>query len=95
MAERDGRLRSCCAADMAHARRAEATSPSLCSAARGYAPCMDLVLPLILSGMGVAVAAVAFYSRDRPDWQRNMTALMALAIGQVVLGAVSWVLLSR
>jgi hypothetical protein len=56
---------------------------------------MDLVLPLVLSGMGVAVAALAFYNRDKPDWQRNMTGLMALALGQVVLGAVSWVVLSR
>ena len=51
---------------------------------------MNLVLPLALSGMGVAVAAVAFHNREKPDWQRNMPALMALAVGQVVLGVVSW-----
>jgi hypothetical protein len=56
---------------------------------------MNLVLPLVLSGMGVAVAALAFYNRDKPDWRRNMTGLMVLAVGQVVLGAVTWVLLSR
>ena len=56
---------------------------------------MDLVLPLILSVMGVAVAAVALYNRDKPDWRRNMPAFMALAVGQVLLGAVCWVLLSR
>jgi hypothetical protein len=56
---------------------------------------MDLLLPLVLSGVGVAVAALAFYNRAEPEWQRNMTVLMAIAIGQVVLGAVSWMLLSH
>ena len=55
---------------------------------------MTLVLPLVLSGIGVAVAALAFHNRDEPDWRRHLPALMALAVGQVVLGAVSWVLLS-
>jgi hypothetical protein len=42
---------------------------------------MDLVLPIVLSGMGVAGATMAFVNRDKPAWQRNMPALMALAIG--------------
>lgn len=56
---------------------------------------MNLVLPLVLSGLGVTVAALAVYNRDKPDWQRSTPALMALAVGQVLLGAVSWILFSR
>ena len=53
-----------------------------------------LVVPLTLSASGVAVAAVAFWNRDKPAWQRDMPKLLALAIGQVALGAVSWLMLS-
>ncbi len=56
---------------------------------------MNLLVPLLLAGGGVAVAGLAFYNREKPDWQRNMAALMALAVGQVVLGVVAWVLISR
>jgi hypothetical protein len=56
---------------------------------------MNLAVALFLSGMGVAVAAAGFVNRDKPDWQRHMPALMALAVGQVVLGAVAWILLGR
>jgi hypothetical protein len=54
----------------------------------------SLIPALLLSGPGVAVAAIAYYNRDRPGWQRDMPKLMALAIGQVALGAVTWLLLS-
>lgn len=54
----------------------------------------DLVLPLILSGTGVALAAIAFCNRDKPAWQRDMPRIMVLALGQVALGAVSWILLA-
>jgi hypothetical protein len=64
-------------------------------ARRAYRLWMDLLLPLVLSGVGVAVAALAICNRAEPAWQRNMTVLMAIAIGQVVLGAVSWMLLSH
>jgi uncharacterized membrane protein len=56
---------------------------------------MDLALPLLLSGSGVAVAAVAFYNRDKPAWQKDMRRLMLIASMQVVLGAVAWIVLSR
>lgn len=46
----------------------------------------NLVAPLLLSGTGVGVAAVAFANRDKPDWQRAMPVLLVIAIGQVVLG---------
>ncbi len=56
---------------------------------------MSLVLPLTLSAVGVAIAAVAFLNRDKPEWQRSMPALMVLAVGQVVLGSVAWILFNR
>jgi len=55
----------------------------------------DLVTPLLLSGTGVAIAAIAFYNRDKPDWQRNMRWIFIEATGLVVLGAVVWILLNR
>ena len=55
---------------------------------------MNLALPLLLSGSGVAIAAVAFYNRERPDWQASMPVLIALAVVQVTLGVISWVVLS-
>ena len=54
-----------------------------------------MILPLGLSVMGVAVAAVVFMNRDRPEWQTSIRPLLVLAIGQVVLGAVSYLLLLR
>ncbi|MFL5679621.1 MAG: hypothetical protein ACJ77B_03385 [Chloroflexota bacterium] len=39
---------------------------------------MDLVPSLTLSGMGVAVATVAFLNRDKPEWRRGMPVLMFL-----------------
>jgi hypothetical protein len=56
---------------------------------------VDLVLPLILSGVGVAVATAAFLNRDKPEWKRSMPALMVLAVSQVLLGTVAWILLNR
>lgn len=58
-------------------------------------PAMDLLLPLTLSGLGVAIAAIAFYNREKPAWQKDMKALYILAFGQVALAAVSWFVLSR
>lgn len=54
---------------------------------------MDLALPFFLSATGVLVAAVAFYNRDKPSWQRDMSKLYALAIMQVALGGLFWMLL--
>ena len=55
----------------------------------------DLVLPLLLSGSGVLVAGVAVCNRDKPDWQRGMKGILFLAVMQVVLGAISWLVVSR
>ncbi|MDO8484130.1 MAG: hypothetical protein Q7S35_04220 [Candidatus Limnocylindrales bacterium] len=55
---------------------------------------MDLAIPLFLSGSGVAVAALAFFNRDKPEWQRDMRRIYIIALGQVALGAVAWVVLS-
>ena len=43
---------------------------------------------LILSLSGVLVMAVAYRNRDKPAWQRDMRALIVIAVGQVVLGTV-------
>jgi hypothetical protein len=45
--------------------------------------------------MGVMVAAIAFYNRDKPAWQRDMPKIMILAFGHVALGFVSWLLLAQ
>ncbi len=55
----------------------------------------NLVVPLLLSGSGVIVAAIAFFNREKPDWQRGMTRILMIAVMQVVLGATAWVILSR
>jgi hypothetical protein len=54
---------------------------------------MEIAAPLFLSGMGVMVAAIAFYNRDKPAWQKDMPAIYVLALGQVALGFVTWLLL--
>jgi hypothetical protein len=54
----------------------------------------DVVTPFLLSGTGVALAALAFYNRKKPAWQRDMPRLMILALGQVALGFVSWLLIA-
>jgi hypothetical protein len=56
---------------------------------------LALALPMLLSGIGVVVAAATFANRDKPDWQANARALLALAVGQVLLGAFAWYLLHR
>jgi hypothetical protein len=56
---------------------------------------VGLISGLMLSGSGVLVAAIAFYNRDKPEWRRDMRRLYILAVGQVALGTVSAVLLSR
>jgi hypothetical protein len=56
---------------------------------------MGLVSSLILSGSGVAVAAIAFYNRDKPEWHRDMPRILFLAVMQVVLGVTIWVVTGR
>jgi hypothetical protein len=56
---------------------------------------MELGLPFLVSASGVAVAAIAFYNRDKPEWQRDIQRIYILAFGQVALGAMTWLLLSR
>jgi hypothetical protein len=56
---------------------------------------MNLVLPLVLSGSGLAVAALALYNRDKPAWHRDMRTIYVIAVGQVALGALAWFLLNR
>jgi hypothetical protein len=46
----------------------------------------------ILSFSGVAVMAVAYVNRANPRWQRDMRAIVILAIGQVTLGVIVSVL---
>jgi hypothetical protein len=53
---------------------------------------MDLSVPLLLSATGVLTAAVAFYNRDKPAWQKDMRAIYILAIGQVALGTAAFLL---
>lgn len=55
---------------------------------------MDIGIPLLLSGIGVTLAAIAFYNRDNPDWQRSMRFIYGIAIAQVALGAMAWVVLN-
>jgi hypothetical protein len=54
----------------------------------------DLATPLFLSASGVMIAAIAFYNRDKPEWQRGMRQIFVIAVGQVVLGAVVWIMLN-
>ena len=54
---------------------------------------MSIIPSLILSGSGVVVAAIAYVHRGDPAWQRGMATIMFLAVTQVVLGAVTAVLI--
>jgi hypothetical protein len=56
---------------------------------------VDLALSLMLSGSGVMVAGVAYLNRGKPEWQGSMQRIYVIALGQVALGAVSWIVLSR
>jgi hypothetical protein len=55
---------------------------------------VELVVPLVLSGTGVAIAALAYYNRENPAWQRDMRRVHIIAFGQVALGAITWLLLN-
>jgi hypothetical protein len=63
-------------------------------AAVRYIARMALAFGALLSASGVLVAAVAFYNRDKPEWQRGMRTIYFLAFAQVALGTVT-VLLGR
>lgn len=52
------------------------------------------MVPLVLSGTGVAIAALAYYNRENLAWQRDMRRVYIIALGQVALGAITWLLLS-
>ena len=67
--------------------------PHICAYARVDSPAVDFMIPLALSGSGVFIAAVAYYNRGKPQWQRDMRRLMILAVGQVALGFVSYLVL--
>ena len=56
---------------------------------------MNIVGPVLLSISGVAVAAVAFLNRDKPEWQRDMRKIYVIAIGQVALGVVVSIVIGR
>jgi hypothetical protein len=56
---------------------------------------VELALPLVLSGLGVAIAALVYLNRDKPEWRRNGGPLLALAVGQVLLGVGSWFVMTR
>ncbi len=56
---------------------------------------MELALPLLLSGSGVAVAALAFYNRDEPSWQQDMKPILLIAVMQVAFGTMAWIVLRR
>lgn len=51
-------------------------------------------MPVVLSGTGVAIAALAYYNRENPAWQRDMRRVYIIALGQVALGAIAWLLLN-
>jgi len=70
----------------------QATRRAVTTGERRFGGMVDLAVPLLLSGTGVAIAAIAFYNRDKPNWQRDMRPVFIQAIGLVVLGAVAWVL---
>ena len=48
-------------------------------------------IALVLSGLGVTIAAIAFYNRDNPAWQKDMRTIYALALLQVALGVMAYV----
>jgi hypothetical protein len=50
---------------------------------------MGLASGILLSASGVILAAVAFYNRDKPDWQRSMRAIYFLAFAQVAAGTLA------
>ena len=48
-------------------------------------------IALLLSGLGVTVAAIAFYNRDNPAWQKDMRTIYAIAVAQVALGVMAYI----
>jgi hypothetical protein len=50
---------------------------------------------VLLSGMGVSIAAIAFYNRNKPAWQRDMRRIYIIAIGPLMLGTVTALLVGR
>jgi hypothetical protein len=48
-----------------------------------------LSLSASLSFFGVALIAAAYVNRDKPEWQRDMRAIIVLAAGFAVLGIVA------
>lgn len=50
------------------------------------------IVALVLSASGVGIGALAYYNRAKPDWQRSMTLIMSIAIAQVALGFVAFLL---
>jgi hypothetical protein len=55
---------------------------------------VEIGVPLFLSGIGVTIATVAFYNRENPEWQRSMRTIYGIAVAQVALGAMAWVVLN-
>ena len=55
---------------------------------------MELAAPLILSLSGAFLVGLVFYNRAEPTWQRNTRYVLAVAVAQVVLGALVRVLLN-
>jgi hypothetical protein len=41
------------------------------------------------------VAAIAFFNRDKPAWRKDLAGIYVIALGQVTLGVVTWVLLNQ
>ena len=56
---------------------------------------MGFVSGIALSASGVLVAAIAFYNREKPEWRRDMRKIYVIVVGQVALGTVTALLLSR
>lgn len=54
-----------------------------------------LLLPLVLSLTGLAIAVATWANRDTADWTARTRELIALAVGQVLLGALAWFVLGR
>ena len=52
---------------------------------------MHIVTPLVLSGSGVLIAALAYARRDDPDWQRDLPVIVVVALALVAVGLIAWV----
>lgn len=57
---------------------------------------MNIVLPLLLAGTGVVVGIVGYYNRDSPTMRKgDLKAIYYLAVGQVAIGLMFWLVFSR